>query len=67
MKYSVTFIMVTFIGIIIAGAAVEAYLDHSPTLCAVLSIVSFYFVWGASMAPDNEKYSDEYNKKRKGL
>jgi len=67
MKYSVTFIVITFIGIIIGGGAVEAYLEHSPTTCAVMCMLSFFFVWGASMAPDSEKYSDEYNKKRKGL
>lgn len=67
MKYSITFIMMTFIGIIMGASAYEAWLEHAPTGCAVLSILSFFFIWGASMAPDNEKYSDEYNKKRKGL
>ena len=67
MKYSVTFKVMIFTGIIIAAGAVEAWLEHSPTTCAVMCMLSFFFVWGASMAPDNEKYSDEYNKKRKGL
>lgn len=66
MKYSFQFIMITFIGIIMGASAYEAWLEHAPTGCAVLSILSFFFIWGASMAPDSEKYSDEY-KKRKGL
>jgi hypothetical protein len=67
MKYSFQFIMMTFIGIIMGAAAYEAWLEHAPTGCAVLSMLSFIFVWGASMAPDSEKYTQEYNKKRKGL
>ncbi|GEM_PF-4254030 len=67
MKYSFTFKIVMFIGITLGCFAIVAYQEQLPTLCAVMCVVSFFFVWGASMAPDNEKYSDEYNKKRKGL
>jgi len=66
MKYSFQFIMMTFIGIIIGVFAYEAWAEKAPTACAILCMFSFFFIWGASMAPDNEKYSDEY-KKRKGL
>lgn len=66
MKYSSQFIMMTFIGIIIGVFAYEAWAEKAPTACAILCMFSFFFIWGASMAPDSEKYSDEY-KKRKGL
>ena len=66
MKYSFTFKFVMFIGIMLGGFAFEAYLENLPTLCACMCSISFFFIWGASMAPDHEKYSDEY-KKRKGL
>jgi hypothetical protein len=65
MKYSNYFRYMIFVSCVFLGGAVEAYLETMPTACALFSVVSFFFIWGASMAPDNEKYSDEYYKKHK--
>jgi hypothetical protein len=66
MKYSFTFKVVLFIGITLGMFATVAYQEGLTTLCGVMMCLSFIFFMGASMAPDHERYSDEYYKKRKG-
>ena len=67
MKYSFTFLFVLFTSIILAGFAYECWLENSPTLCGVMTCLSFIFFMGAIAAPDNEKYSKDYYNKHKGL
>lgn len=66
MKYSFTFKVVLFIGITLGMFATVAYQEGLTTLCGVMICLSFIFIYGAIAAPDHERYSDEYNKKRKG-
>lgn len=66
MKYSFTFRVVLFIGITLACFAIVAWQEGLTTLCGVMICLSFIFCYGAIAAPDHEKYSDEYYKKRKG-
>lgn len=33
---------------------------NRPTLCAVMCVFAFIFLWGAQMLPDDEKYSKKY-------
>ena len=59
MKYSFYFRLMVVISLFFLGVAVEAYLENMPTLCAVLSIISFTFWFGAIKAPDHEKYNKD--------
>jgi len=52
--------------LILSCATIESILDNMPTLGAMLVCITLFFFMGTVAAPDSEKYSDEY-KKRKGL
>ena len=67
MKYSFTYVFVLFVSITLAGFAYECWLERLTTLCGVMTCLSFVLFMAVAAAPDNEKYTDEYNKKRKGL
>jgi hypothetical protein len=67
MKYSFTFKVVLFIGIMLGMFSLVSYQEGLPTLTACMLVMSFFFCYCAIAAPDSERYSDEYNKKRKGL
>ncbi len=66
MKYTSYFKWMMIASLLFLGTAVEAYLEKAPTICAVLSVISFIFWFGGIMAPDSEKYTKEYLKKYKG-
>ena len=67
MKYSVHYKVMIACTLVLTGATIESILDNMPTLGAMLVGITLFFFMGTVAAPDNEKYSDEYNKKRKGL
>lgn len=67
MKYTFHYKVMIACTLVLAGASIEFILERIPTLAAAFICITFYFLMGTLMAPDNEKYSDEYNKKRKGL
>ena len=66
MKYTNYFKWMMFVAFIFLGAAVEAYLETLPTLCACFSVCTFVMWFSGIMAPDSEKYTPEYLKKYKG-
>jgi len=67
MKYTNYFRSLMFIALIFTGSAVTAYFERTlPLVCAICTVFGFIFWYAGVMAPDSEKYSDEY-KKRKGL
>ena len=66
MKYSLHYKIMIACTLVLTGASIEFILEHMPTLAAVFIAITFFFLMGTIAAPDNEKYSDEYNKKRKG-
>jgi hypothetical protein len=51
----------------LAYAATESILEHMPILASVFITFFFVLFMAVAAAPDNEKYTDKYNKKRKGL
>jgi hypothetical protein len=67
MKYSFTFKVVMFIGITLGMFSLVSYQEGLPTLTACMLVMSFFFCYCAIAAPDSERYSREYYKKRKGL
>jgi hypothetical protein len=67
MKYSMYFKIMMTLSVFFLGLGIEACLETLPTLCACFIVISFILWFSGIMAPDSEKYSDEYNKKRKGL
>ena len=66
MKYSFTFKIVMFIGITLGMFSLVSYQEGLPTLTAILLVMSFFFCYCAIAAPDHERYTKEYYKKRKG-
>ena len=66
MKYSVHYKVMIACTLILSCATIESILDNMPTLGAMLVCITLFFFMGTVAAPDSEKYSDEY-KKRKGL
>lgn len=66
MKYSLHYKIMIACTLLLAYASVESILEHMPTLAAMFIVLCFSFFIGTIMAPDNEKYSPEYYKKRKG-
>ena len=66
MKYSSHYKVMIACTIILIYACIECMLEHMPTLGAVFIAITFFFFMGTIMAPDNEKYTQEYYKKRKG-
>ena len=56
MKYSLYYKIMIACTILLAYASVESILEHMPTLAAVFIVLTFFFIMGTLMAPDNEKY-----------
>lgn len=56
MKYTFHFKCMIFCTLVLAGATTEFILEHMPTLAAVFTCITLYFLMGTLMAPDNEKY-----------
>lgn len=67
MKYSLHYKIMIACTIMLIYACIESINEHMPTLAAVFIVLTFFFIMGTIMAPDNEKYTPEYYKKRKGL
>lgn len=67
MKYSLHYKIMIACTIILTYASAESILEHMPTLAAVFICITFFFFMATIAAPDNEKYTPEYYKKRKGL
>ena len=67
MKYTFHYKTIVFCCIMLAYAATESILEHMPVLASVFIAFFFTLFMAVVAAPDNEKYSKEYNKKRKGL
>jgi hypothetical protein len=67
MKYSNYYRGLMMISLFFMGCAVEAYYEFMPQLCAVFCVLSFILWFGGIMAPNNEKYTQEYYEKRKGI
>ena len=66
MKYSLHYKVVMFIGITLSMFSLVSYQEGLPTLTAILLVMSFFFIYCAIAAPDHERYTKEYYKKRKG-
>ena len=66
MKYTNYFRGMMIASLFFLGCAVEAFLEMFPTMCAILSVISFTLWFAGVMAPDSEKYTPEYLKKYKG-
>jgi hypothetical protein len=66
MKYTNYFRGMMMVSLFFLGCAVEAYLETSPTICAITSVISFVLWFSGIMAPDPQKYTMEYLKKYKG-
>ena len=66
MKYTMYFKIMMTLSVFFLGLAVESFLEMLPTMCAILSVISFTLWFAGIMAPDNEKYTLEYLKKYKG-
>lgn len=56
MKYTFHFKCMIFCTVVLAGATTEFILERMPTLAAAFTCITFYFLMGTLMAPDNEKY-----------
>ena len=56
MKYSLHYKCMIGCTLILACATVEFILERMPTAAAAFTCITFYFLMGTLMAPDNEKY-----------
>jgi hypothetical protein len=56
MKYSIYFKIMITLSLFFLGLSIEAYLENMPTLCAVLSVITFLLGYAGIMAPNSEKY-----------
>lgn len=66
MKYSTYFKIMMILSVFFLGLSIESFLENMPSLCAVLSVLTFLLWYAGVMAPDSEKYTKEYLKKYKG-
>lgn len=64
-KYTKYFKRMMLVALIFLALAVASMLDKEPTLCAICIVVSFIMWFGGVMAPDGEKFTAEYLRKRK--
>lgn len=66
MKYTNYFRGMMIASLFFLGLSITSFQENMPSLSAVLSVLTFLFWYAGVMAPDNEKYTQEYLKKYKG-